>query len=59
MRIRAINMPNDAVRRLQKELQELKDTIKGISTDIDWLKKIIIAAAGIGLVEKLFGWLMR
>lgn len=52
-------MPNDAVRRLQKELQELKDTIKGISTDIDWLKKIIIAAAGIGLVEKLFGWLMR
>jgi hypothetical protein len=52
-------MPSDTVRELLKQVKSLELKLTEQSTDIVWIKRIIVGAAGLGFVEKLLGWLVK
>lgn len=53
------NVPNRLYTVLVKRMDDLeKEVIKG-NNDVKWLKYIIMGAAGLGFVEKIFGWILK
>lgn len=52
-------MPNANLKELNKRLHTLESYATEIRVELRWLKWIIVGAAGLGFLEKIFGWLVK
>lgn len=52
-------MPSETVKHLVEQVEELQIKLSAMSTDIMWMKRIIVGAAGLGFLEKLIGWWLK
>jgi hypothetical protein len=56
------NLLPGVVKRLkvvEDTVRDVNGTIVELRVDIKWIKWIIMGAAGLGFVEKIFGWLIK
>lgn len=44
---------------IESSVIDVNKHIVQVQTDVKWLKWIIVGAAGLGFLEKIFGWLVK
>ena len=52
-------MSEKLVKTLGRQIDALHITVVELKNDVEWLKKIIVAAASLGLIGKLYSLLVK
>lgn len=52
-------MPKSLLPSFIKRMESVEKKLIEVQTDQKWFKWIIISAAGLGFIEKVFGWIVK
>lgn len=52
-------MPSHLLPKFIKRLDDVEKSIVAMQVEQKWFKWILVGAAGMGLLEKIFGWIVK